>query len=496
MSYIIEACESNNVEDFVQFSRLFKQFNRTVSSHDINNFFIMALYGGIHHPEILIRISQLYTEINMGATPSFFLYTLTLPYQLVLEEAQIPQFIVVIYNTLTANTDVDISLDDLLNEIIVMDNPNSALFLERLFAIFPLSNNNSVGREILRPYLEKAYENTDNVFAPLFDKMVSISEYAPIPPWVKNFVYDPFSNPIPTDKVSEETVEKSKYDTNIKKALESGVPLWVVESGFTFENTPQMVYAMIENQDITQGIKIQADQEENEYAEFDMRENQLPFESDLQLPPYPDVFPVGDLLDLYDEYWDLLWDKLNEYTKSQKKEGKDVKYDVNTEEERVFLKHRLLSMPLYLLNILFGGMKLLKPATREQVMEDAGTFRVLGPKNALPDEEEQEYGGERMFISNVYDFNEDNDEAYYWFAGHCLNCGLRIRRFSHALRIPEKCGGWKGCYCSSDCALKQIDDDDIITQRLLEEVVNDLNTIGIQDRIIEDTDADTSDDNA
>lgn len=482
MSYMLEACATNNADDFNEFGSLFKQFNSEVQENELNDFFIMALANAINYPEMLQLVHQLYADINRSVTPSFHVYLLTLAYQKVIDENQIPEFISIVFR---ATSSEDISFDDMISEIITMDDPNSALLIERLFYLFPLSSQNN-GREILRPYLERAYEDTDNVFSPLFDKMVSISEYAPIPPWVKNFVYDPYSNPIDADKASEEVVERAKHNKYVEKAVSLGIPLWVAESGYVFENTPQMVYAMIENQDITQGLTVQADQEENEYAEFDVNENQLPFESELQLPPYPDVYPIDDLLDMYDEYWDMLWDKLELYAKEQSKEGKDVKYDIDPEKEKVYLKHRLLSMPLYLLNILFGDMKLLKPATREQIMEDAGTFRVLGPKNAMPDDIGQEYGGERMLISNVYDFNEEDDMPYHWFDGHCLNCGLRIRRFTHAIRIPDKCGGWKGCYCSADCALKQIDDDDEITQRLFEEIINDLNTIGIQDRIMED----------
>lgn len=48
----------------------------------------------------------------------------------------------------------------------------------------------------------------------------------------------------------------------------------------------------------------------------------------------------------------------------------------------------------------------------------------------------------------------ENDGNITWFHGKCDSCGKFIMDISHALRFPNHCGGWKGCYCSFECMKK------------------------------------------
>lgn len=501
IEYMIDAIKDGNVSEFVTLAQLFRQANRQLSQDKVDTFFVYAIVHCLDldsepRHALMAEIINLYRITHEGETPFYATYFLTLPYPIIfnISEVLVQNTIVALFRTIayllsadmiTQNSELSVQddmsgsesnrstedsnlyvlLPEIMDDIIKIDDPDSSVYVTRLFYAFPMSKKYSEQyRNMLRPFVERAYEETNNVFEPLFQKMVEVSTYAPIPPWVKNFVYNPYED----QTLNENSDEGGK------------LAQWVAENPFTFEpENPQIIYTMIENQDISHGKRIQADEEENEFAEFDTSENQLPFQSLVQLPDYPTVYPIEHLLEVFPHYWETLWEKLKTYAS----ENQDTKIDIDMEEEREYLLYRLLSMPLYLLNILFE--EILGKVPISDIMTDAGTFRVLGPRNSIP-ADTQVYGGERMFISNVYDFNEETNESYYWFSGYCLNCALKIRRFTHAVRVPVKEGGWKGCYCSLECALKQIDDDDVLSQRLLEEIGTDLNTIGIQDYIVED----------
>ena len=45
----------------------------------------------------------------------------------------------------------------------------------------------------------------------------------------------------------------------------------------------------------------------------------------------------------------------------------------------------------------------------------------------------------------------ENDGKVSWFKGKCDSCRNFILDISHALRFPNRDGGWKGCYCSFKC---------------------------------------------
>ena len=58
------------------------------------------------------------------------------------------------------------------------------------------------------------------------------------------------------------------------------------------------------------------------------------------------------------------------------------------------------------------------------------------------------YGGGRMFLTNIFDYNEEDDYVEEWFVGYCEQCLLRIEKKCHAVRMPAVSGGWKGCFSS------------------------------------------------
>jgi hypothetical protein len=124
-------------------------------------------------------------------------------------------------------------------------------------------------------------------------------------------------------------------------------------------------------------------------------------------------------------------------------------------------------------------------------------FRLYGPAilSPFPSVEEMRYGGQRMFISTLYPNIGDDGvvESGEWFTGSCdfYQCGGRIRRRWHAVRIPVIAGGWMGCYCSVKCvrltlAIPQhyegVPETDIATRILVDIMEAQLLEIGIQDR--------------
>lgn len=142
-------------------------------------------------------------------------------------------------------------------------------------------------------------------------------------------------------------------------------------------------------------------------------------------------------------------------------------------------------------------LKLLEPVfasqTQVEMANNQALYRLYGPAHPLLDDDLTDtgpstiYGGGRMFLCDVYDFDEEFEQTYDWFTGVCEACHKRIRVRWHAVRMPDPLGGWKGCYCSWDCVRDDIPGNaggkpDLATHLLVggfEEVVAD---IGIQDR--------------
>ena len=145
-------------------------------------------------------------------------------------------------------------------------------------------------------------------------------------------------------------------------------------------------------------------------------------------------------------------------------------------------------------------IEILRPVMNLQgkidLQKDDDIYRVLGPANPLVDSspEEMDYGGCRMFICAVFDFNHEHGYVEDWFEGFCNQCNLQIRRRWHAVRMPRPHGGWRGSYCSWKCVREAIDDTsfnpegqpDLLTHLLVDEFETQINIIGIQDRTPDD----------
>ena len=140
---------------------------------------------------------------------------------------------------------------------------------------------------------------------------------------------------------------------------------------------------------------------------------------------------------------------------------------------------------------------ILKERKEKELEKDRLLFWTFGPSNPLLnqnlnlDTPSARYGGSRMFIFDLFDYDEENDYIADWFTGYCRQCLLRIRNRWDALRKPGSMGGWKYCYCSFDCMRKdheetelQQDQIDILTLKLIDAFEKTISSIGIQDRTI------------
>ena len=96
---------------------------------------------------------------------------------------------------------------------------------------------------------------------------------------------------------------------------------------------------------------------------------------------------------------------------------------------------------------------------RDQLSHNGRLSQILGPSNPsdtcyfIP---VLNQGGERMLFDYYYDPEQDNDcyISIDWFIGQCENtdCLCPIEQFWQAKRIPMPEGGWRGCFCSFNCA--------------------------------------------
>ncbi len=120
---------------------------------------------------------------------------------------------------------------------------------------------------------------------------------------------------------------------------------------------------------------------------------------------------------------------------------------------------------------------------------DEYLFRVLGPANLGTESSNANYGGDRMFTCDLYDYDEEDDIVIDWFTGACDVCFKRIRERWHAVRMPRPGtgGGWRGQYCTWKCcrdAVVELDDVEILTFSMIDIYEKYMNDIGIQERTI------------
>lgn len=141
--------------------------------------------------------------------------------------------------------------------------------------------------------------------------------------------------------------------------------------------------------------------------------------------------------------------------------------------------------------------RILRSILEARLGQDEELFRIAGPchlgnlqgwLDSRSDDPCLRYGGHRMLLC-VCQANIDEDgeplfedlELVVWFTGRCDFCNRLIRELHHALRLPVTSGGWRGCYCSPDCLIKEADQD-FATRDLALRYVGLLQTIGIYDR--------------
>ncbi len=136
-------------------------------------------------------------------------------------------------------------------------------------------------------------------------------------------------------------------------------------------------------------------------------------------------------------------------------------------------------------------VKYLEPYLKTKIglglQKNEDIFRVLGPVNPLMDSsyEELEYGGERMFTCNIYDYDPVDGQQIDWYTGSCEQCTKQLRRRWHAVRMPRPHGGWKGCFCSWKCVRDQLllfPKPEIITDLMINLFEKQINSIKVFDR--------------
>ena len=140
---------------------------------------------------------------------------------------------------------------------------------------------------------------------------------------------------------------------------------------------------------------------------------------------------------------------------------------------------------------------LLKPVVQnlqeKELDSDVLLFRTFGPTHPLVDQDltldtpSAKYGGCRMFLCDLFDYDFEYDYLEDWFVGYCEQCLLKIKYRWYALRRPRNLGGWEGCYCSWKCVRDSLLEDGlepaILQRKLIERFENRINKLGIQDRL-------------
>lgn len=149
-------------------------------------------------------------------------------------------------------------------------------------------------------------------------------------------------------------------------------------------------------------------------------------------------------------------------------------------------------------------LQLLKPildtAGQLRLAYNVDLFRLFGPSNPLigqdltlhnTDKPSYKYGGCRMFLCDVFDYNQEEDYLEDWFDGSCDQCFNRIKKQHYAVRKPRTHGGWFGCFCSWMCVKQSLIDEgaedetkiDVVAMNLINEFERSVSEIGIQDRL-------------
>ena len=183
-----------------------------------------------------------------------------------------------------------------------------------------------------------------------------------------------------------------------------------------------------------------------------------------------------------DEAVELLTEGLSRYGISINEV--DAAKEIIREEIKDEMKKRELLMPI------------LKTQNEQKLDADRVLYWVYGPSNPLVgqdltiDAPSYKFGGARMHLCDLFDYDEEYDYVSDWFTGSCKQCLLQIREKWHAVRKPRAFGGWEYCYCSWKCVKDDFyerenfeEEADLLTERIIEAFEKKTTEVGIQDRI-------------
>ncbi len=160
------------------------------------------------------------------------------------------------------------------------------------------------------------------------------------------------------------------------------------------------------------------------------------------------------------------------------------------DQAKIFLLDKIKTMSLVERN------ELLKPVIQNkeelELDSDELLFQTFGPAHPLVDQDltddniSSKYGGCRMFLCDLFDYDYDFDYVADWFTGSCDQCLSRIKHRWYALRRPRNLGGWEGCYCNFNCIRDSLLTDGLEPALLQRDLINKfekrIQKIGIQDR--------------
>lgn len=140
-------------------------------------------------------------------------------------------------------------------------------------------------------------------------------------------------------------------------------------------------------------------------------------------------------------------------------------------------------------------LPLLKNQNEQSLDSDRVLFWIYGPSNPLLDQDltidapSYNFGGARLQLCDLFDYDEEYDYVVEWFTGSCKQCLMRIREKWHAVRKPRSMGGWEHCYCSWKCVKEDFEErenfeeeEDLLTERIIEAFEKKTKEVGIQDR--------------
>jgi len=141
--------------------------------------------------------------------------------------------------------------------------------------------------------------------------------------------------------------------------------------------------------------------------------------------------------------------------------------------------------------------ELLKPVIRnreeKELESDVLLFRTFGPAHPIIDQDltldtpSAKYGGCRMFLCDLFDYDFEFDYLEDWFTGSCQECLLKIKYRWYAVRRPRNLGGWENVYCNFQCMRESLLSDGLepalLQRKLIERFEKRIKKIGIQDRL-------------